>query len=187
MKGKRGEVVIFFYDESGKPLKDANNKYYTTDGGICTSESFTPGYENTIYKDFEVSIPYKEMHMLRAKRKEIIYLIVIRDNNNNTLAKTQGTMIYTQSTFFCTACANGICNSCFGKGYTGWGDYMRVCILCGGTGKCSVCGGAKSKAMGEAHKKGPYDNPENYKIEDEYQEQWLKENPEFRYIEGLIK
>ena len=186
MKGRTGKVVVFLYDENGNPLKDGNNKYCTTDGGICTSETFTPGYDGTQYTDFPVKIPYKEMHMLRAKRREIIYLIVIRDNYDNTLAKRQGTMIYTQTTFFC-GCHTGNCRACYGKGYSGWGEYMSVCFNCGGTGKCSVCGGAKSRARGLAHKKGPFDTPEIYKMEDEWEEQWLRENPEMRYIEGLIK
>lgn len=187
MRGKTGRILVFFYDENGNPLKDGNNKYCTTDGGICTFETFTPGYDGTRYTDFKLEIPYKEMHMLRAKRREITYLIVIRDNNNTTLTRRQGTMIYTQSTFICSACAGGKCGSCFGKGYTGWGEYMSVCFLCGGTGKCSVCGGAKSRAYGEAHKKGRFDTPEDYRMEDEWHEQWLRENPEFRNIPGLIE
>lgn len=187
MKGKTGTILVFFYDEKGNPLKDGNNKYCTTNGGICTYETFTPGYDGTRYTDFEVKIPYKEMHMLRAKRREITYIVVIRDNNGNTLAKRQGTMIYTQSTYICTGCAGGVCGSCFGKGYTGWGEYMSVCFICGGTGKCSVCGGAKSRAQGMAHKKGPLDTPEIYKMEDEWEEQWLREHPEMKHIDGLIR
>ena len=187
MRGKTGRVAIFLYDENGNPLKDANGKYCSTDGNICTVERFTPSYDYSSYTDFKVEIPYKEMHMLRAKRKEIIYLILIRDEYNSELVRKQGTMIYTQSTLFCTGCVNGACRSCFGKGYTGWGEYMRVCMICGGTGKCPVCGGAKSRAMGEAHKKGQFDTPEYYKLQDEWEEQWLRENPEMRHIEGFIR
>lgn len=63
MKGKKGRVVCYFYDENGKALKDLNENYCTTDGDVSVGRTFTPSYDNSTYTDLELLIPYDELHL----------------------------------------------------------------------------------------------------------------------------
>ena len=66
-KDTPGRVVAYFYKKNGDPLKDTNEKYNTTVGTVSTSRNFQPRYVNSVYNDFKLFIPYKELHMARGK------------------------------------------------------------------------------------------------------------------------
>lgn len=67
MKGKKGKVLVYFEYPKGTGIKDLNGRYCTTGGKVCTSSTFTPGYDNSHYRDFEVFIPIDEIHMKKGK------------------------------------------------------------------------------------------------------------------------
>lgn len=56
-------IAAYFYYSSGGELKDYNDSYSTTGGQVSVGETFTPSYEGTIYDDFELFMPYSELHM----------------------------------------------------------------------------------------------------------------------------
>ncbi len=66
MKGKSGQCALYFYDNQGESLRDINQRYRTSNGNVATHDDFTPGYENTIYNDFDVFMPYSELHITRS-------------------------------------------------------------------------------------------------------------------------
>jgi len=66
-KGIKGYAIAYFYDKAGKPLKDFNQKFYTNDGNVSASNHFTPGFDNTIYNDLQIFIPYTELHMAKGR------------------------------------------------------------------------------------------------------------------------
>lgn len=66
MKGKSGQCALYFYDNQGESLRDINQRYRTSNGNVATHDDFTPGYENTIYNDFDVFMPNSELHITRS-------------------------------------------------------------------------------------------------------------------------
>ena len=76
-KGKSGIVAGFFYFRSGKVLKDFNRRYYTQDGTVVVSGNFRPGYRNTIYSDYTLFMPYRELHLKRGKRHNLKCIVAL--------------------------------------------------------------------------------------------------------------
>lgn len=63
LKSKQCNAAAYFYTESGNALKDKNQSYRTTSGEVSCGEDFKPGYENTLYSDFKLFMPYSELHV----------------------------------------------------------------------------------------------------------------------------
>ena len=62
-QGVRGECAAFFFFEDGRKLYDYNGNYRAPDGHVSCAGSFTPPYQNTTYNDFELFLPYNELHI----------------------------------------------------------------------------------------------------------------------------
>ena len=62
-RNKSGRATVYFYDNNGNALVDRNNSYDTTDGKVAVGKNFTPGYDNTVYEDFKIFMPYNELHI----------------------------------------------------------------------------------------------------------------------------
>ncbi|MDZ7260821.1 MAG: hypothetical protein ONB05_01695 [candidate division KSB1 bacterium] len=63
-KGTTGRAVCwFYYADTDVPLSDFNGRYQTIDGKVAVGKDFTPAYDNTIFTDFEMFMPYPELHM----------------------------------------------------------------------------------------------------------------------------
>lgn len=60
-------LVMYFYDENKRALRDRNQEYYTNDGNVCTLEDFTPGFERTKYTKYALFIPVNEFHVRPGK------------------------------------------------------------------------------------------------------------------------
>jgi hypothetical protein len=58
-----GRVAAHFYFSNWVPLQDINNDYRTATGQVSVSREFVADYERTRYKDFELFMPYRELHM----------------------------------------------------------------------------------------------------------------------------
>lgn len=63
MLGKEGKVCAYFYFSDGTALTDTNGRYDTTDGNVAVGKDFAPSYENSIYNDFHLFMPYSELHL----------------------------------------------------------------------------------------------------------------------------
>ena len=62
MKGRKGEVTAYFFKPDGTQLKDFNDCYSTDDGFASVCEPINPTYDDAYYKDFELFMPYDELH-----------------------------------------------------------------------------------------------------------------------------
>lgn len=62
-KGKELRMECFFFDSSGRPLRDFNQNFYSGDGQVCAVTSFRPSYDASTYSDLSVFIPYSELHL----------------------------------------------------------------------------------------------------------------------------
>lgn len=69
MKGKQGEVLVYFECPKGTGLKDTNDRYRTMNGYVCASGTFKPDYDNSVYSDFYVFMPIDEIHMKSGEHR----------------------------------------------------------------------------------------------------------------------
>ena len=96
MKGHSGKVSCYFYDTSGNALIDTNDSYGTTGNPSCVavSRSINPGYDNTVYTDFDVKIPYKELHLSSTYSRTLRVDVIIWDYSSgggHELTRKSGT------------------------------------------------------------------------------------------------
>lgn len=63
LKRTNCSLIIYFEFKNGTPLIDYNENYRTEDGKVAVGEEFTPNYETTTFKDFNLFMPYDELHM----------------------------------------------------------------------------------------------------------------------------
>jgi hypothetical protein len=63
MKGVSGYLRIRFQKSDGTWLKSSDGNYEDSDGEVAAEDSIKPGYETTVYNDFDVFIPYSEFHL----------------------------------------------------------------------------------------------------------------------------
>lgn len=57
------ELDAYFYSSDGKPLKDFDGDYKTVTGQAWVGERFIPESEIAKYSDFELFMPYDELHL----------------------------------------------------------------------------------------------------------------------------
>lgn len=64
-KGVPYRCVAYFYFSNGTALKDYNGLYKTNDGKVSVGTDIKPGYDNSLYSDLQLFIPYSELHLSR--------------------------------------------------------------------------------------------------------------------------
>ncbi len=67
MKDEDSYLVILFEKSDGTKLKTSNRKFASKDGQIAAYRSMKPGYDETVYKDLDVFMPYDEFNLSRGK------------------------------------------------------------------------------------------------------------------------
>lgn len=60
--------IKFTYDDE-KPLKDNNKRFYTTDGNVAVFRDLKPGYDPSVYEDFQIFMPYDELDLAYGEYK----------------------------------------------------------------------------------------------------------------------
>lgn len=60
-KGFSCGVLAYFRDEQGNGLVDLNNKFKTTTGHVCVGSSCTPDFEDALFNDYILFLPYAEL------------------------------------------------------------------------------------------------------------------------------
>lgn len=96
MKGHNGRVSCYFYDTNGNALIDRNNRYHTsgTPSNVSSGEDIKPGYDNTTYTDFEIKIPYSELHLSSTYSRTLRVDVVVWDyysGSGKEVARKDGT------------------------------------------------------------------------------------------------
>lgn len=76
MLDEKGKVSVYFYHSNGTPLIDTNDNYCTSDGQVSTWEDFSPRYENSNYSDFDIFMPYRELHL--EETSSLYFIVNIR-------------------------------------------------------------------------------------------------------------
>lgn len=57
-----GAIAAYFYLENDMPLRDLNGKYCSQSGHVCVERSFKPPILQSRYTDFQLFMPYDELH-----------------------------------------------------------------------------------------------------------------------------
>jgi hypothetical protein len=88
LKDVKCRAVAYFYFKNGTALKDLNSSYYSTDGQVCVSKDFTPGYEESIYKDFMLFMPYDELHVSEGKHELKFHINLYEQVTKSEIARS---------------------------------------------------------------------------------------------------
>lgn len=62
VRGQQGNISAYFRFQNGNKLQDYNSNYGTVDGQVSTWSTFVPAYDATDFNDFQLFIPYAELH-----------------------------------------------------------------------------------------------------------------------------
>ncbi len=96
IKGHNGRVSCYFYDTNGNALIDRNHRYHTsgTPSNVSSGEDITPRYDNSTYTDFEIKIPYSELHLSNTYSQTLRVDVVVWDyysGSGKEVARKDGT------------------------------------------------------------------------------------------------
>lgn len=83
MNGKDGTLSCYFYDVEGNALRN-NNDYYGTSGtpsNVAASRSFKPRYDSSEYTDYEITIPYDELHLSGTYSRTLRVDVIVWDTS----------------------------------------------------------------------------------------------------------
>ena len=56
-------MVVYFYEADGTALEDTNKKYNSANGKVAVFRKFTPAYDNAVYNQFKIFMPYEELEL----------------------------------------------------------------------------------------------------------------------------
>ena len=62
-RGQQGQLNAYFFLQNGNRLIDYNGYYRSIDGQVSTYVNFVPSYDDTVYNDAVLFIPYNELHV----------------------------------------------------------------------------------------------------------------------------
>lgn len=62
-KGKWGDIILFLKDANGNYVKAQDGSLSTNDGSVYFSGSFMPSYDKSEFYDYEIFVPYSELHL----------------------------------------------------------------------------------------------------------------------------
>lgn len=96
MKEHKGRVSCYFYDSNGNALIDNNNRYHTTGtpSYVSSGEDIKPRYDNSTYTEFEIKIPYSELHLVGTYSRTLSVDVIVWDYNSGegkVVARKDGT------------------------------------------------------------------------------------------------
>jgi hypothetical protein len=86
LRSKRCQAVAFFYSESDEQLRDFNSRFNTTDGYVAASKDFTPPFDDTIFNDLFLSMPYGELHLATGEHNLKFYIGLYSYDTNSYFA-----------------------------------------------------------------------------------------------------
>ena len=99
MKDKDGRVVAYFYDNNGNALTDTNEKYYTSNGNVAVAKNIKPRYDNSQFSDFQLNIPYTELHQSGTNSRTLKFSISIWDKSVSPSKEIAVSSSYTTFSF----------------------------------------------------------------------------------------
>jgi hypothetical protein len=93
-KDKKLDVIVYFYDKAGNPLKDRDRAYRTSSGDVCGYNSFTPQYQSSGIKNLKVFIPYDQLHLSEGAHN-LKFKTAVWNNNTKLFVSGDNYFTYT--------------------------------------------------------------------------------------------
>lgn len=82
--------IAFFYDaDTGNKLYSEGKRYAAADRHVATWLEFTPPYVNNIYNDFQLFIPYRELHLKNKINYNLKFSFFIRKMGDGKVLGSQ--------------------------------------------------------------------------------------------------
>ena len=86
MKGVDSNVIVYFQKEDGSNLMGGSGIYRSKDGRMIGIQPLKPAYDDTVYKDLEVFVPYDELNSGLTKGKHNLKMDVdLTDDEENMI------------------------------------------------------------------------------------------------------
>jgi hypothetical protein len=86
--GKKCIAAIYFCYGDGSPVKDTDKLYYSIDGQVIVYRDLTPEYEDTHFKDFDLFMPYSQIHTPTGRFDLKFYVNIWDEKWGKVLAKS---------------------------------------------------------------------------------------------------
>jgi hypothetical protein len=67
LKGVDSQLAIYFEKADGTKLKSTARKFSSKDGQVAVFRALKPGFDDTVYSDLDVFMPYDELKLGRGK------------------------------------------------------------------------------------------------------------------------
>jgi len=67
MKNVDSYLAIYFEKKNGEKLTTSNTNYQAKNGQVAIFKSLNPGYDETLYNDLQIFMPYSELKLGRGK------------------------------------------------------------------------------------------------------------------------
>jgi len=88
-KGFSCGVLAYFRDEQGNGLVDLNNKFKTSSGHVCVGSSCVPDFEDALFNDYILFLPYAELDQPDGKRNLQFNVQIYDDIGKDFIAKSE--------------------------------------------------------------------------------------------------
>jgi hypothetical protein len=88
-KGFSCGVLAYFRDEQGNGLVDLNNKFKTSSGHVCVGSSCVPDFEDALFTDYILFLPYAELDQPDGKRHLQFNVQIYDDIGKDFIAKSE--------------------------------------------------------------------------------------------------
>jgi tetratricopeptide (TPR) repeat protein len=88
-KGFSCGVLAYFRDEQGNGLVDLNNKFKTSSGHVCVGTSCKPDFEDALFNDYILFLPYAELDQPDGKRNLQFNVQIYDDIGKDFVAKSE--------------------------------------------------------------------------------------------------
>jgi hypothetical protein len=82
LKGVDSQLAVYFEKSDGTKLKSTSKSFSSKDGQVAVYRALKPGYDETVYKDLELFMPYDELKLERGKYNLKMDVDVIYDNGD---------------------------------------------------------------------------------------------------------
>jgi hypothetical protein len=88
--GKRTLINVFFTWPDGSSLKDFDGKFATPRGFVATGDFVTPLFEDALWEDYVVRIPFSQLHLEPGKSFDVDAVVqVIVPGTNEVLVESR--------------------------------------------------------------------------------------------------
>ena len=80
------QAIAYFYYANGSPVPDVDKRFATVDGKVCAIADFTPTFDDTVYNDLHIFMPYAQLETPPGKMDLKFHVNIIKSKDKTVLA-----------------------------------------------------------------------------------------------------